>query len=68
MAAEVPVGFGLFGEQGMESIHHRIRLIADDHTGIINPVKRLRATVEEHHLRTLPQIRSLIPPIKKRKM
>ena len=60
-------GFGLFGEQGMESIHHKIRLLADNHHGITNPLQRLKATIEEHHLHTIPEIKAQVPPVKKRK-
>ena len=52
-------GFGLFGEQGMESIHHKIRRLADNHHGIINPLQRLKATIQEHHLHTYPEMKSI---------
>ena len=61
-------GFGLFGEQGMNSIHHKISIITDNHNNIINPVQRLKSTIQEHHLHTLPDIRTQIPPIKKKKL
>ena len=60
-------GFGFFGEQGMESIHHAIRKIAENHSGIVKPLDRLLSTIEEHHLHIQPDIRSHVPPIKKRK-
>ena len=59
-------GFGLFGGQGMESIHHKIRRLADNHHGIINPLERLKSTIQEHHLHTCPEIKSQLPAIKKR--
>ena len=59
-------GFGLFGEQGMESIHHKIRRLADNHHGIINPLQRLKATIQEHHLHTCPEMKSQLPAIKER--
>lgn len=62
-----PFGFSLLGEQGVESIHHKIKTIDHRFIGINDPAKRLLATIEEHHLHTLPEIRVDVPPIKKRK-
>ena len=54
--AKYHYGFGLFGEQGIESIHHKIRIIADNHIGIVSPLQRLLSTIEEHHLQSMPEI------------
>ena len=51
-----------------ESIHHKIRIIADNHHGIINPVSRLLSTIEEHHLHTLPEVKAQVPAIKVRRL
>ena len=61
-------GFGLFGEQDMESIHHKIRINADNHHGTINPVSRLLSIIEEHHVHTLPEVKAQVPAIKVRRL
>ena len=60
-------GFGLLGEQGVESIHRRIHEIGRKYSGIVKePEKRLKLTIEDHHVSTLPAIKQLIPEKKKR--
>ena len=54
-------GFGLFGEQVMESIHHKIRRISNNHCGIRNPAQRLKSKIEEHHFHICPVIRACLP-------
>ena len=65
---EYQFGFGLFGEQGMESIHHKIHKLSDNHNGMINHLQRLKSTIEEHHLHALPSVKCHIPAVKKRKI
>ena len=65
---EYQFGFGLFGEQGMESIHHKIHKLSDNHSGMINHLQRLKSTIEEHHLHALPSVKCHIPAVKKRKI
>ena len=61
-------GLGMFGEQGVESIHHKIKDICSRFHHIPNGDKRLKSTVEEHHLHTLPVVRKNIPiPAKRAK-
>ena len=59
-------GCGLFGEQGVESIHHKIKEICGRFRHMPNSVARLKSTIEEHHMHTLPQIRKNVPQPKKR--
>ena len=54
-------GLGLFGEQGVESIHHRLKEVGTIFRSMVDSQQRLKSTVEEHHISTLPTIRSLIP-------
>ena len=61
------MGFGLMGEQGVESIHHKMNDICSYMRGIKKPTARLLSGVEEHYLSTLPQIKEQYPEPKKRK-
>lgn len=61
------VGFGFLGEQGGESIHHKVAVISRHMVGIRQPSQRLLATVQEHHLHANPEVRAMYPMIKKRK-
>ena len=60
-------GLGMYGEQGVESIHHKINNIKARFHNIPNGDRRLKSTINEHHLHTLPAVRSKIPvPAKKK--
>ena len=60
-------GLGLLGEQGGESVHASMSVIEKRTSGIRNPVKRMRLTVEAHYVQNSPSLRVLFPEIKKRK-
>ena len=59
-------GCGLFGEQGVESVHHKINQICGRYKQMPDPVARLKTTIEEHHMHTLPQIRQNVPEPRKK--
>jgi len=59
------LGFGIMGEQGAESIHASIE--RNFACIIHNKVDRLKAVVQEHHLKVSPHNIALLPPITKRK-
>ena len=59
-------GMGLFGEQGVESIHHKIKDIATRFRHMPNAEQRLQSCIEEHHLHTMPQIRQMVPDPKQK--
>ena len=61
-------GLGLLGEQGGELIHHTLAKIERRMQGIKSSNKRLRSTIEAHHVTNSPELRKHIPQIKKRKI
>ena len=61
------VGLGFMGEQGAESIHASFNNIERSYLNMPNKVERLFRIVQEHHLRTDPDLQSVVPKIKKRK-
>ena len=61
------VGLGFMGEQGAESIHAFFNDIERSYLNMPNKVERLFRIVQEHHLRTDPDLQSVVPKIKKRK-
>lgn len=61
------VGLGFMGEQGAESIHAAFNNIERSYLNMPNKVDRLFRVVQEHHLRTDPELQSLVPAIKRRK-
>ena len=74
MEAHVPnwlekwkVGLGFMGEQGAESIHASFNNIERSYLNMPNKVDRLFRIVQEHHLRTDPDLQSLVPVVKRRK-
>jgi hypothetical protein len=60
-------GFGLLGEQGVESIHHEFNTLKNTYSSIRNRVEQLKCIVEEHHRRCHPDNIVIIPPINARK-
>ena len=62
------IGLNIMSEQGMESIHRNMREISDTMSGIRNAKSRLLSTVEEHFIRTTPEVRKQYPQVKKRKI
>ena len=53
------VGFGLMAEQGAESVHRDINSIKERYSNMPDPVERLRCTLQEHHLRSSPELRDV---------
>ncbi|XP_057290698.1 uncharacterized protein LOC130657379 [Hydractinia symbiolongicarpus] len=62
------VGFGFYGEQGGESLHHEINRMSSRYSCIKNPVERLRNTLKQHFVNVNPESSQLKPKIKKRKI
>ena len=62
------VGFGFYGEQGGESIHHEFKRMKHRYCGIKNELDRLRYLMEQHLLAVHPKIRELKPEVKRRKL
>ena len=62
------VGFGFYGEQGGESIHHEFKQMKNRYSNIKNPVDRLQYLMNQHLLSTFPKAQELKPEVKKRKL
>ena len=52
---------------GVESIHHKIKRIAHRYEGMRVPEERMKSTIEDHHLSSMPEITTLMPPTKVRR-
>ena len=61
------VGFGFYGEQGGESVHHEFKKMRDRYSNIKCPTDRLKYLMTQHLLTTIPKAKQLQPVIKKRK-
>ena len=59
--------FGIYGEQGAESIHAMFNSLNLNYRSMPSPAQRLRAMMKEHYLRVHPKSASLKPLPKKRK-
>ena len=55
------VGFGFYGEQGGESIHHDIKRMQSRYDCIKSPLDRLRYLMKQHLLTTNPQAQEIKP-------
>ena len=63
------VGFGLLGEQGVESIHSRLNTLGRTFAPLAKGVERLRCQMEEHFIHINPQnVAARPPPAKRRKL
>ncbi len=62
------VGFGLLGEQGIESIHSEFNEIEGRMKGTWDPVKRSLLALKRHWTGISPDILDLKPDIKRRKL
>ena len=60
-------GLGLMGEQGGEHLHASMTRFEQRMSGIRNPNKRLKSTIEAHHAQNSPTLRCLFPDVKQRK-
>ena len=54
-------GFGLYGEQGAESLHANFNRMKIAYSGVHPPTKRLQAMMKEHYMRIHPEARKLRP-------
>ena len=63
----VLVGFGVMGEQGIESIHHVFNDLHRSYACMRSPVERLKRIVAEHHLQICPHNITLQPSVKQKK-
>lgn len=61
------VGFGLLGEQGIESVHAHFNSLGRTFRSIPEEVARLRQLMKEHLLHIAPDNVAAIPETKKRK-
>ena len=61
------VGFGFYGEQGGESIHHEFKKMRNRYSNIKCPTDRLKYLMTQHLLTSFPEAKKLQPVIKKRK-
>lgn len=61
------VGFGFYGEQGGESIHHEFKHMKNRYSNIRNSTDRLKYMMDQHLLTTFPKAQELRPVPKKRK-
>ena len=62
------LGAGLMGEQGAESIHAHLNKLEATYSSIPNRVDRLRYIFNTYTLETTPELSSLRPAAKKRKL
>lgn len=60
-------GFGLYGEQGAESIHPQFNQLLRTYCGIKPSTRRLELMLKEHLMKVNPKAQKLRPEIKKRK-
>ena len=51
-------GFGLYGEQGMESLHATFNSLRRSYTAMPVPTERLRSMMKEHFMRVNPDATS----------
>ena len=61
------VGFGLLGEQGIESIHAHFNCLGRTYKSIPEEVARLHNLMKEHLLHIAPEMIAATPQIKERK-
>lgn len=61
------VGFGLLGEQGIESIHAHFNSLERTYKSIHEEVARLRNLMKEHLLHIAPENIAATPEVKRRK-
>lgn len=61
------VGFGLLGEQGIESIHAHFNSLGRTYRSIPEEVTRLRQLMKEHLLHIAPDNISATPTVKRRR-
>lgn len=61
------LGFGLLGEQGIESIHAHFNSLGHTYRSMPEEVARLRKLMNEHMLHIAPENVSATPEVKKRK-
>ena len=59
--------FGIYGEQGAESIHAAFNTLKIDYRNMRHPQQRLKAMLKEHYLIVHPKPNSLEPKPNKRK-
>ena len=59
--------FGIYGEQGAESIHAVFNTMKINYRSMRQPQERLKAMLKEHYLNVHPKSTSLKPQPKKRK-
>ena len=62
---EFPFGFGLMGEQGSESVHAQVNRIKRRYVAVKSDTKRLKATIEQQHLKCAPELKRHLPQKKK---
>ena len=55
------VGFGFYGEQGGESVHHEFKKMRATYSNIKCPTERLKYLMTQHLLTTIPQAKQLQP-------
>lgn len=60
--------FGIYGEQGAESIHAMFNSLKVNYRSMPNPSQRLRAMMKKHYLRVHPKSASLKPLPKKKEI
>ena len=61
------MGFGLLGEQGVESIHAHFNSLGRTYRSIPEEIARLRHLMKEHFLHIAPDNIAATPVVKKRK-
>jgi hypothetical protein len=61
------VGFGLLGEQGVESIHKHFNQLTRTYKSVPEQVDQLRTLMTEHLLHIAPEHVAATPDIKKRR-
>ena len=61
------VACGLMGEQGAESLHAAFNSTERVYCNMNDRVERLKAVLQNHHFRTLPENQSLEPPLLKQR-
>lgn len=61
------VGFGLLGEQGVESVHAHFNTLGRMYRNMAEEVQRLKHLMKEHLLKIAPDNIATAPEIKRRK-
>ena len=61
-------GIGLYGEQGIESVHQSFNKLTVTYCRMKPNIRRLKSMMDAHMISVNPEPRAFKPPVKKRKL